>query len=103
MAHDNEALGKYREGKASLNKLLSERDDLLQRLQVLIEYARDLSTSDTIVKFDAVKSQEILATIAGVETQIASLISEINGHAEKCGEVPLTVQNIDSGTNKSRS
>ena len=96
MAQDKAALGKYREGKTNLDQLLRERNELLESLEVLVEQARDLTTSDTIVKFDVAKSQDLCTTLKDVETRIDALIADINVHAGKCGEQPIKVQTVDS-------
>lgn len=96
MAQNDEVLEKYREGKANLDQLLQERRGLLERFRVLIGHARDLSTSDTIIKFDVVKAQDLCTALTDVETRIDSLIADVNAYAEKCGKDPIQVQTIDS-------
>lgn len=96
MAQDEDALTKYREGKSRLDQLLRERDGLLESLEVLIEHARDLSTSDTIVKFDGTKAQDLCAALADVESRIDAMIADVNTQAERFGEKPIKVQAVES-------
>lgn len=100
MIPDEEAFTKYREGKASLDELLRERDGLLESLEVLIEHARDLSTSDTIVKFDGPKAQGLCTALTDVEKRIETTIADVNPQAERCGEKPIRVQAAESESYK---
>ena len=102
MAQNDEALAKYREGKTKLGQLLRERKGLLENLEELIEHARDLSTSDTIVKFDTDRSEDLCSILKTLETRIDSSIAKINAYAEQCGRAPIQVQTIPSETKKPR-
>ena len=90
----------WHQGESDCKPQLAEKYQ--QNLEELIEHARDLSTSDTIVKFDTDRSEDLCSILKTLETRIDSSIAKINAYAEQCGRAPIQVQTIPSETKKPR-
>jgi hypothetical protein len=95
MTQDYESLGRYTEAKDQLTTSLMERDKLLRSLEKLAQIAQGMSASSgVVINFRADQAKEILEQLSSIETNIHSLIVEINSNAQKCGKPTVAARDI---------
>ena len=92
---DQDTIDQYVDGKTLLSATLTERADLLRKLEQLAQAPQGQTSSEHVAGFPLVHAQTLLYELSVIAEYIDLLIFEINNYATRCGEPHVQVINVE--------
>ena len=90
---DQDTIDQYRDGRDLLSETLTQRRQLLQKLEQMARLPQSSLSTETVAEFPLVRAQSLLFELCLIGDYIDMLIVEINSYAERCGHPKVDLIN----------
>lgn len=91
MTADQDTIYQYVDGQDLLNATLTQRMQLLQKLEQLVKSAQETHSTRDVAGFPVIRAQSLLFELSAIGEQIDTLIWEVNSYAERCNQPRVQV------------
>ena len=88
---EQDTIYQYVDGRDLLQATLTERGELLQKLEALTKAYQENGSSEMVVEFPLMHAQTLLFEVAVTSESIHTLIVEINRYANQCDKPRVQV------------